>query len=155
MEDEPDHQLAVDRSHAQVDVPDGTLTRAIEAALRRFAAPSARIGLVLVDDERIAELNQRHLAHEGPTDVLTFDLRENLSGPIEAEIVVSVDTALRESRRRGHDLAAELALYAVHGTLHLLGLDDHAEANAKRMHEIEDDILASLGMGRVYGAPAG
>lgn len=152
MEDEPAHQIAVTRVHVQADVPDDALVRAIEATLKRQAAAPARIHLALVTDEHIAQLNEKHLDHEGATDVLTFDLREKPGGRIEAEIVASVETARREASRRGHGLAAELALYAVHGTLHLLGFDDHVASQAKEMHEIEDEILTSLGLGRVYGA---
>lgn len=152
MEDEPAHQIAVTRVHVQADVPDDALVRAIEATLTRQAAPPARIHLALVTDERIAQLNETHLDHKGATDVLTFDLREKPDGRIDAEIVASVETAQREASRRGHGLAAELALYAVHGTLHLLGFDDRVASQAKKMHEIEDEILTSLGLGRVYGA---
>ncbi len=70
---------------------------------------------------------------------------------IEGEIVISLDTASREADRRKHSLEAELALYAVHGTLHLLGYDDQDEEKAARMHAVEDEVLVSVGLGRVYG----
>ncbi len=69
---------------------------------------------------------------------------------VEGEIVVSADTAAREARGRGHSFEAELALYAVHGTLHLLGYDDDNEQAAARMHELEDEILGAIGVGAVY-----
>ena len=107
----------------------------------------------------MAELNDRHLMHDGPTDVLTFDLQDSdeiktgdLDDPtsIEGEIVVSVETAAREAARRGHDSDAEAALYVVHGTLHLLGYDDADEEDAAAMHAVEDDILTAVGVGPVY-----
>lgn len=143
---------------------------AVEATLRRHATGTARISVAIVDDAHMAGLNERHLHHKGPTDVLTFDLRDEpgaapladdapdgvQSGAdnpqIEAEIVLSVDTAAREARKRGHGVRAELALYAVHGVLHLLGYDDHGAADAARMHEVEDEILAAIGLGAVYKA---
>jgi probable rRNA maturation factor len=48
---------------------------------------------------------------------------------------------------------AELALYAVHGTLHLLGYDDRRKADAKRMHDMEDEILSSIGWGPIFAEP--
>ena len=45
-----------------------------------------------------------------------------------------------------------LALYAVHGTLHLLGYDDTRQADAARMHDVEDEILTAMGLGAVYRA---
>lgn len=146
------------------------LREAIEATLRRHRTPAARIGVGLVDDAHMARLNELHLNSEGTTDVLSFDLRDAPStpsvsdgklkhvvphaadGPVEGEIVVSVDTAAREARRRGHTLEAELALYVVHGTLHLLGYDDRHGPDAAHMHDMEDDILSGIGLGRVYRA---
>ncbi|MGB2986026.1 MAG: rRNA maturation RNase YbeY [Phycisphaerae bacterium] len=140
----------------------------IEAALHRHQTPSARISVALVDDVRMAHLNKLHLGHEGPTDVLAFDLRDDppvpplvrggaggglgdgAGGLVEGEIVVSVDTAVREADKRGHSVEAELALYTVHGMLHLLGYDDQHEHDASRMHEVEDEILTALGLGAVY-----
>jgi probable rRNA maturation factor len=51
------------------------LARAIAAALTAGAAPSpASVGLILSDDAELASLNETHLGHEGPTDVLSFPL---------------------------------------------------------------------------------
>lgn len=52
-----------------------SLARAIAAALDAAGAPSpGSIGLVLSDDAELAALNESHLGHEGPTDVLSFPL---------------------------------------------------------------------------------
>ena len=48
-----------------------TIARALDAA--RAPAPAA-IGLVLSDDAELERLNETHLGHEGPTDVLSFPL---------------------------------------------------------------------------------
>ena len=51
------------------------LARAIAAALEAAGAPApASVGLVLSDDAELASLNEAHLGHEGPTDVLSFPL---------------------------------------------------------------------------------
>jgi len=51
------------------------LARAVAAALSAAGAPSpASIGLILSDDSELASLNETHLGHEGPTDVLSFPL---------------------------------------------------------------------------------
>lgn len=162
--------MAVTRVSGDAPGCEALLREAIEATLRRHRTPAARISVGLVDDAHMARLNKLHLNGEGTTDVLSFDLRDDppaplvsnggpkrvapgaADGPVEGEIVVSVDTAAREARKRGHTLEAELALYAVHGTLHLLGYDDRHEPDAARMHDLEDDILSGIGLGRVYQA---
>ncbi len=123
--------------------------------LRRNDVASANLGVALVTDETIAELNGRFLAHPGPTDVLTFCLADHETDAadefdVEGEIVASVETAERESLHRDHAVESELALYVVHGTLHLLGYNDGDRKDAERMHREEDDILDALGLGRVY-----
>jgi len=127
------------------------LTRVVSAALDRHGVTESEISLVLVDDPAIAALNERYLGHLGPTDVLTFDLRDDRnSASLEAEVIVSLQTAEREASARYHALETELALYAVHGTLHLLGYDDHDPVSAAKMHTVEDDILESAGLSRVF-----
>jgi probable rRNA maturation factor len=166
MEDDPAYHIAIAHACESTEagpIAEGPLVEAIQATLRRHNTPAAQLSVALVDDSRIAELNREHLDHEGPTDVLAFDLRDRIGegrsdgiGPggdgLEGELVISVDVAAREASRRGHGVDAEVALYAVHGTLHLLGYDDQQDEEAARMHELEDDILSSLGMGRVFEA---
>ncbi len=151
-EDDPPHQCA--------------MRRAIEATLHRYKMKHVCLNVAIVDDERMAQLNEQYLGHHGPTDVLTFDLRDcertdDPSAPvgqldlsnildIEGEIVLSIDTASREAGARDHSVESEMALYAVHGTLHLLGHDDQSEADAASMHEIEDAILSEVGLGAAF-----
>ena len=49
-----------------------------DAAARALAAASApspgSVTIVLADDVELAELNQEHMGHEGPTDVLSFPM---------------------------------------------------------------------------------
>lgn len=158
MDDEPSYDITVtepDHAASIVDWPlidAAALRAAVTAALRRHGIRRACIGLAVVDDGEIARLNRTHLNHEGPTDVITFDMRDNAEADdVEGEIVVSAQTAMRQAAARGHGVAAELSLYAVHGVLHLLGYNDHGEKQAERMHQVEDEVLTSMGIGAVYG----
>ena len=96
----------------------------------------------------MAELHERYSGVEGPTDVLAFPLME--APRLVGDVVVSVDTARREAARREHPAYDELVLYAVHGTLHLLGHDDHEAADRKRMRRAERDVLEALGIPPTY-----
>ena len=152
MDDDAPYQIEIARVSGHAAVSDAQLTEAVRAALQCRQVARAQVSVALVDDAQIAELNQSHLQHAGPTDVLAFDLREREGEPLEGEVVLSVETARREARQRGHSEEAELMLYAVHGTLHLAGLDDQAPKDALYMHNLEDEILTALGVGPVYGA---
>ena len=95
---------------------------------------------------RVAVLNRSH----NVTGEFLAEHRDD-ARPAEGGLVGSADTAKRRAEERAHPVAAELALYVVHGTLHLLGMDDATEQEAMKMHEMEDEILAAIGVGRVYG----
>ncbi len=80
-----------------------------------------------------------------PTDVLTFDLRDDGDAEaIEGEVVVSVETARREAVHRRLPEAAEILRYVIHGTLHLVGYDDATPARRRRMRAREDSVLKEL-----------
>jgi probable rRNA maturation factor len=115
-------------------------------------ACSASVNVCFVDDEEIRALNRDYLGHDYVTDVVTFPMRSERDGvegdPLDdellGEVVVSVDTARRYSEERGTAFPRELSLYAIHGTLHLLGYDDAAPADRRKMRRAEHRYLAAL-----------
>jgi probable rRNA maturation factor len=125
-------------------------------AARALSVHGGDLSVVLVDDETMGAVHERHTGVSGTTDVLTFDLRQEPENPpkpgepLEGELVLCWDEAQRQAQRFGHETRSELLLYAVHGLLHLLGENDHDEASAKRMHQKEDRLLTELGLGEVY-----
>jgi probable rRNA maturation factor len=123
---------------------DAEVAAAVEAALAFGGRAGIHLSVVLVDDARLCELHERFLGDPSPTDVIAFDLGEDPYGPA-AEIYVSVDCALRVARERDESVARELALYLVHGTLHLCGFDDHDDEDRRAMRAAEARVLASLG----------
>lgn len=106
--------------------------------------PDAALSVTLVDDEAMAELHARYSKVEGPTDVLAFPLDDGDGPGLLGEVVVSTDTAAREARARGLPFLRELLLYVAHGTLHLLGHDDHDPRLRRRMHRRQAALLAAF-----------
>jgi probable rRNA maturation factor len=148
MKAAPTYDVRIARRSGKVPKVEAKVRKAIRAVLRRHGVVRARISVALVNDAVMARLNRDHLGHNGPTDVLSFDLRDEADekSTIDGEIVMSVDMAMKQARKRGRAVEAELALYAVHGTLHLLGYDDRRKADATRMHDMENEILSSIGL---------
>ena len=127
------------------------LIRAAEKSLQvEQFGKSAEISIVLVDDERMQELNREYRKADRPTDVLAFSQLEG--EPAKApedrvalgDVVVSIDTAERQAAEQGHALENELDLLIIHGVLHLLGYDDETEADATEMRRHEKRILDEL-----------
>ncbi|MEX2175635.1 MAG: rRNA maturation RNase YbeY [Pirellulaceae bacterium] len=113
-----------------------------EAGIRR-----AEISIAVVGDKRMHALNRQYLAHDYPTDVLSFVLDQDESAQsIDGEIIVSADYAAREAERFGWTTGDELLLYVVHGCLHLVGHDDQTPQGQSAMRAAETRHLAHFGL---------
>ncbi|MBM5807397.1 MAG: rRNA maturation RNase YbeY [Cyanobacteria bacterium M_surface_10_m2_179] len=120
-------------------------------------APAYSLGLSLVGDAEIAELNSDWRDKSGPTDVLAFAAQDDgledapaipmPEGDEEAlelgDIVISLDTAARQAPEHGHTLSKELLFLATHGLLHLLGWDHPDDTSLAAMLARQDQLLAT------------
>jgi len=89
--------------------------------------------LALVGDARIQELNRDYRGYNEPTDVLSFH-GVGESADYLGDIVISVETADRQARRRRSNLKRELKVLTLHGFLHLLGYDhDNDDGEMRRI----------------------
>lgn len=93
------------------------------------------IEFTIVSDEEIAAVHEEFLDDPTPTDVITFH---------HGEILISADTALRQGTEHGQALNPELALYMIHGLMHLAGWDDHEAEEAAEMTRRQEDILREV-----------
>jgi probable rRNA maturation factor len=105
-----------------------------------------RFDVTLVDDEEIERLNHTFRRMAQPTDVLSFPWRNTPEGerelsPMErrlsgflGDIVISVETAQRNSIATDVSLRLEIRQLVLHGVLHLLGYN----------HEIDHGEMAAL-----------
>jgi probable rRNA maturation factor len=120
-------------------------------ALREDGHGGAELSLAIVGDREMRRLNREYHGVDEPTDVLAFPLAGPGGAPLLGEVIVSAETAAREAARRGLPFAREVALYAVHGTLHLLGYDDHAPRDRRRMRRRERALLGSAASAARWG----
>lgn len=133
------------------------------AAGADFAA--AELSIELADDLRIAELNRTYRGKDGPTNVLAFpafdraEMAQAFLGPrppalplLLGDVVLAFETVTREAREQNKPPAHHLAHLVVHGTLHCLGYDHAANAEAAEMEAVERRILSGLGIADPYAA---
>jgi probable rRNA maturation factor len=92
------------------------------------------VEVTILSDRVIGELHEEFMNIPGPTDVITFE---------HGEIVMSAETAKEYAREHGHSTEEELALYTVHGLLHLNGFEDTTSRDAVRMHKVQNRIWKS------------
>ena len=133
----------------------------LRVVLEKLVLDHSRVGtvsVVFVDDPEIQRVHRDFFGVDTPTDVVTFPSTngepssstdstpdELLADGLLGEILVSVDTARREASARGLPLERELALYSIHGVLHILGYDDKEKAARQRMRRMERRYLERLG----------
>ncbi len=122
------------------------MRQAALAVLEGEGVGQAEISLAFVDNPTIQQLNQRYLEHDEPTDVLSFPLSERNASKLAGELVIGAEVAKAEAESRGHDVHAELALYVIHGLLHLCGYDDKTAAGKAEMRRKEQHYLQQLGL---------
>ncbi|MBM3864644.1 MAG: rRNA maturation RNase YbeY [Verrucomicrobia bacterium] len=104
--------------------------------------PAGELSVAFLTDDALAALHGRFLGDPTTTDVITFAADPALG--TGGEICVSADTAARCARERQGDPAAELALYLVHGWLHLAGHDDREPRRKRAMRRAEARALRLL-----------
>jgi probable rRNA maturation factor len=136
--------IATPQEHVPIDR--GRIREVARAVLEGQDIADYEISLAFVDNATIHRLNQRYLNHDEPTDVLSFPLSEPNAARLAGELVLGVEVARDQAAARGHDVQAELALYVIHGLLHLCGFDDKTEGAASRMRERERYYLRQLGL---------
>jgi probable rRNA maturation factor len=126
-----------------------SLARILRRAAQRTLQLEKKTGIIdirVLGGTAMAKEHRTWLGQRGPTDVMTFDLRDAAhSKTIEGQLLVCRDVARTVARQMGHDWMRELALYVVHGCLHLCGYDDQSPADFLRIHRREKEIFSSLG----------
>ena len=120
------------------------LERLVKRAVAAEGIEQAEIGILLVDDRRIAKLHAEWFDDPTPTDVITFDL--SAGDVLAGDIAVSTETARRMAREVGWAPRQELAYYVVHGILHLTGYDDRAAADRRAMRARERAVMKAIGL---------
>jgi len=142
-----------------VEINDSLFPEALEFAqveklvkytCQKFSLEDAQVSIGIVDDAQMQRVHKDFLSDPTTTDVMSFDLSDELCESKIFEIVVNADLAKRKSEMLAHSFEAELLLYVLHGLLHNIGFDDLSDVEFKKMHAAEDEIMQALGWGVIY-----
>ena len=127
----------------------------IEQALKTLGIEDdVEVSCVLVDDERIHEINREYRHIDRSTDVISFAMEDNDQFYVEGmprtlgDIFISVDHAKKQAEEYGHSLRREMCFLFTHGILHLLGYDHMTDEQEKEMFGLQDQILGALDIER-------
>lgn len=106
------------------------------------------VSISFVDDEEIKNLNNSYRNIDKATDVLSFPLYDGEEDtpyiPLLGDIVISLETAKRQSEEFGHTIEREVAYLTAHSMFHLLGYDHLEDDDKKEMREKEKLAMKNL-----------
>jgi len=89
----------------------------------------------LLDDGEMSRVHGEFLQDATPTDVITFE---------HGEVLIGVEVAEKQAVEFGTSLEREIALYGIHGMLHLAGFDDRDPEDAKIMARRQEELLLKI-----------
>ncbi len=122
--------------------------KSMAAILKSLEMEDHEISLLFVDDREITDINRHYLGRNHPTNVIAFSMNEGDFGTINplllGDIVISVETALRDARAGDLPLEDEINYLMIHGVLHLLGYDHEQPHEAEEMEKKEKEIFFAL-----------
>ena len=116
------------------------------------------IEIAITDDQKMTDLNLRHLGIDSTTDVLSFSnthspnkknvASEEEQGVLTAvfigEVVISSQQAERQADEKGISFMQEIAFLLAHGILHLLGWDHETEDERIEMENLHRKTLCAM-----------
>jgi len=132
------------------EISTATVKRRAEKMLASLGLTGAELSIALVDDATIHALNRDYRGKDKPTDVLAFAMEEGEQVPsarsvgspspsggqdsrVLGDVIVSIDTAAKQARKRRRPLLDEVTMLLAHGLLHLLGYDHQDDEEEREM----------------------
>ena len=109
--------------------------------------------VIIVDNDRIQEINKEYRRKDMPTDVITFALEDDKTFNrtdirVLGDIYISIDKVRSQALEYGHSFKRELYFLSIHGFLHLLGYDHMKEEEEKVMFKKQEEVLLRYGIER-------
>lgn len=140
---------------ADIEAPgwEADLAAYAERILSWLGAGDWILSVVLCSDPFIQDLNLRYRKKNEPTDVLSFEMGEQVEGEggiafLAGDIVISLPAVERNARDFGVSRDEELRRLVVHGILHLSGMDHENNDPSNPMLLRQEELLRQMG-GRI------
>jgi probable rRNA maturation factor len=111
------------------------------------ASSKGELAITFVDRDEMSSLNSRYRGKEGPTDVLSFSLKEDAKeafvSPVTllGNVVICPEIAAANATDEGRDINNEILLLVAHGILHILDYGHATEAKKAKMFERQTELL--------------
>ena len=109
------------------------------------------ISISFSGDKKVKELNNSFRKKGTATNVLSFPSNYKFNNTLFlGDIIFSIETIQREANRDNKSVANHLIHLFIHAVLHLLGYNHETEQQAKKMEDLEVEILRNLRIDNPY-----
>ena len=118
----------------------------IKFACKHLNIENPLLNIVIVDNEKIREINREYRNIDTETDVISFALEDTDNIKIDdyrvlGDIYISIDKCYSQAMEYGHSRERELCFLATHGILHLLGYDHMNVSDEEKMFTLQEELL--------------
>ena len=124
----------------------------ISYAVKREKLENAIFNVIIVDNNKIHELNKEYRGIDRVTDVISFALEDfhdiDLEIRMLGDIYISYEKAKEQADYYGHSYLRELSFLTIHGLLHLLGYDHMKKEDEEIMFKKQEVILNEFGISK-------
>lgn len=143
-------KIRIDNQQKQIQINKRKIRAKVTKLLKLLDCASMEISITFVNDEAMQLLNKHYLSKDRPTNVMSFPLQEGefsgINPDMLGDIVISVDTALRDAAGGNLRFDEEIIFLIIHGMLHLTGYnhENTSLANARKMKKKERELFQLL-----------
>ncbi len=137
----------------EYNIEESKLCQLVELALKKEKLINVNFNIILVDNQKIKEINQQYRNQNKVTDVITFALEDETWPQLNeirilGDIYISIEQAKQQAKKYQHSFFRELAFLTIHGFYHLLGYNHESEEDEKIMFQKQEEVLEEYGLKR-------
>lgn len=132
----------IDRDILELDI----LGDYVKYIVSKLELEKCEFNIIIVDNDKIHEINREYRGVDRETDVISFALEDNMDIKYDdfrllGDIYISIDKCYSQALEYEHSRVREICFLATHGILHLLGYDHMDEEDEKKMFLLQNELL--------------
>ena len=139
----------IDRDIIELDI----LNDYVKYVVSKLELEKCEFNIIIVDNDKIHEINREYRGVDRETDVISFALEDNMDIKYDdfrllGDIYISIDKCYSQALEYSHSRVREICFLATHGILHLLGYDHMEEDDEKEMFLLQNELLDGFNIKR-------
>ena len=148
-------EILIDNRQNNHMISQEKIKKTTQAILSALDCPDGELSILIVDDFQIEAMNRDYLDRSGPTNVISFPMREgeflNITPQLIGDVVISIETAMKEAELAGISMEDRFNQLLIHGMLHLFGYDhEKSKEESDKMENKSHELLDMLGVNESF-----